>query len=534
MAIMKRLAALLLCASTPLFAQPVNKGEIDWSRRVLIGHGQGAPDLNAPSISVARLGAERAAKLDAYRNALETLKGLQLQSGGTVGTLMQNDEKLTSRVDGTLKGVKPVKTHYFSDGGVTLDIEVPLDELPAEIAKGIQVPAGVAPLKGTKSGQLDQAPPPSGDVQVQEARGEAAVLNGDKPAAREKATEDALRRAVEMAVGARVSSVSEVQDFQTKMDQVMSHSSGFVKKYEVVKEGMDGDVVQVTVRAQISSAALDKDLEAMGLLMARKGMPRTMVLIAEQNIGQAAPRGAWMQGGATVSADLRIAENTILDQLKNGGFRQLIDPGIATEKAASVGGITTEINAAQARKLKSLTGAEVILIGQVIALSRGDVSDLGPGWRSCTATLSGRAVNTDNGDILSTSETTQNAAQLDDLTCGKEAIKKASKAFSQDMIRKIAARWSQDVSAGNEVHLTARKVASFKLASDFRSALTQRVRGVKGVEQRSFASGTQELDLTLVGSTQQLAEELEAKKLGKFTVRVVGLTANTVDVELTQ
>jgi hypothetical protein len=295
-------------------------------------------------------------------------------------------------------------------------------------------------------------------------------------------------------------------------------------------------VVQVTVRAEISNADLDKDLQAMGLLMSRKGMPRTMVLIAEQNIGMAAPAAAWMKGGqsALVAADLRIAENTILDQLRSGGFRQLIDPEIATEKVAQVGGITTELNASQARKLKSLTGAEVILIGQVIATSRGEMGDLGPGWRSCTATISGRAVNTDNGDILATGEATQNAVQLDDLTCGKEAIKKASKVFSQDMIKKIGARWSQDVSGGNEIHVTVRKVSGFKQASDFRSALTQHVRGVKGVSQRSFSRGTQELDVTLVGSTDQFAQEVEAKKLGKFSVRVTGVTANTVDLELGQ
>jgi len=341
-----------------------------------------------------------------------------------------------------------------------------------------------------------------------------------------------------MAVGTKVTSTSEIQDFQSKMDQVLTHSQGFVKKYEIVKEGMDGDVVQVTVRAVISNADLDKDLQAMGLLMARKGMPRTMVLVAEQNIGMAAPAAAWMKdkGGANalVSADLRIAENTILDQLKNGGFRQLIDPEIATEKVAQVGGITTEINASQARKLKSLTGAEVILIGQVIATSRGEMGDLGPGWRSCTATISGRAVNTDNGDILSTDETTQNAAQLDDLTCGKEAIKKASKVFAQDMIKKIASRWSADVSGGNEIHVTVRKVAGFKQATDLRNALTQHVRGVKGVSQRSFSGGTQELDVTLVGSTDQFAQEVEAKKLGKFSVKVTGVTANTVDLELGQ
>jgi hypothetical protein len=538
--VLRRLVLVVALVAVPRLALAQAKGEIDWNRRVLVGHGQGAPDLNAPSIAVARLGAERAAKLDAYRNALETLKGMDLQSGGSVGTLLQNDATLTSRVDGKLKGMKPVKTHYYSDGGVSLDIEVALDELPPEIAGLVKVPAGVAPLKGAgvASGTGTGTSAVPGDVQMQTAMGQAAVLGGDKPAAREKAIEDALRHAVEMAVGTKVTSTSEVQDFQSKMDQVLTHSQGFVKRYEIVKEAMDGDVVQVTVKASISMAELDKDLQAMGLLMARKGTPRTMVLIAEQNIGMAAPAAAWMKdkGGqsALVSADLRIAENTILDSLKNGGFKQLIDPDIATEKAVQVGGITTEINASQARKLKSLTGAEVILVGQVIATSRGEMADLGPGWRSCTATISGRAVNTDNGDILSTGETTQNAAQLDDLTCGKEAIKKASKVFAQDMIRKIGERWSQDVSGGNEIHVTVRKVAGFKQATDFRSALAHRVRGVKGVAQRSFSGGTQELDVTLVGSTEQFATELEAKKLGKFSVKVTGITANTVDVELGQ
>ena len=535
---LRRLTLIAFLLAVPRLALAQAKGEIDWNRRVLVGHGQGAPDLNAPSIAVARLGAERAAKLDAYRNALETLKGMDLQPDGSVGTLLQNDATLTSRVDGKLKGMKPVKTHYYSDGGVSLDIEVALDDLPPEIAGLVKVPAGVAPLKGAgvASSTGTSASTVSGDVQVQTAMGQAAVLGGDKPAAREKAIEDALRHAVEMAVGTKVTSTSEVQDFQSKMDQVLTHSQGFVKRYEIVKEAMDGDVVQVTVKASISMAELDKDLQAMGLLMARKGTPRTMVLIAEQNIGMAAPAATWMKGGqsALVSADLRIAENTILEALKNGGFKQLIDPDIATEKAVQVGGITTEINASQARKLKSLTGAEVILVGQVIATSRGEMADLGPGWRSCTATISGRAVNTDNGDILSTGETTQNAAQLDDLTCGKEAIKKASKVFAQDMIRKIGERWSQDVSGGNEIHVTVRKVAGFKQATDFRSALAHRVRGVKGVAQRSFSGGTQELDVTLVGSTEQFATELEAKKLGKFSVKVTGITANTVDVELGQ
>ena len=41
-----------------------------------------------------------------------------------------------------------MKTHYFSDGGVSLDIEVPLDLLPQQLAKQLKVPAGLAPIAG--------------------------------------------------------------------------------------------------------------------------------------------------------------------------------------------------------------------------------------------------------------------------------------------------------------------------------------------------------------------------------------------------
>ena len=380
----------------------------------------------------------------------------------------------------------------------------------------------------------DKAAVPA-DVQIQEATGQAAVIAGDKPAAREKAIADALRQAVQMAVGTIVTSTTEVENFQTKMDQVLTHTTGFVRKYDVVKEAMDNDVVQVTIRAQIGLGELNKDLAAVGLLLSRKNMPRTMVLIAEQNVGMAAPAAAWMKdkGGesALVSTDLRVAEGIMLDELRKAGFGQLIDPEIATSKAASVGGFTTSLTGQQARKIGSLTGAEVIIIGQVIATSRGP-AEVSPDWRSCVASFNARAVSTDNGDILATSETTQNAMQLDDLTCGKESIKKAAKALTADLSKKIMERWSKDVSGGNQVHLVVKGVDGMKQASSFKKALGEYMRGVKGVNQRSFDDGVLELDLTLVGSTEEFATEVEAKKLGNFSVKVKGVSANTVTVML--
>lgn len=135
---------IVLCLSVgfaALAARADRLAEIDWQRRVLKATGQGAPDLNAPSIAVARLSAERAALAAAQRNALEILSGAALENGSTVGTLLQNDNGLRGRVQGKLRALRAAKTHYFSDGGISLQVEVPLDELPPEIARSLKAPA---------------------------------------------------------------------------------------------------------------------------------------------------------------------------------------------------------------------------------------------------------------------------------------------------------------------------------------------------------------------------------------------------------
>src|SRR5437763_13901801 len=96
-----------------------------------------------------------------------------------------------------------------------------------------------------------------------------------------------------MAIGTQVTYTTEVENFQTKRDEILTRSSGYVKGYKIVKEAMDGEVVKVTVSAQIKLEALDRDLEAAGLLMSRKGTPRTMLLIMEQNIGMSGPVAPW-------------------------------------------------------------------------------------------------------------------------------------------------------------------------------------------------------------------------------------------------
>lgn len=106
--------------------ETMGTGEVNWSANTVRAVGSGAPSPEAPNVAVARLGAERAAKLDAMRNLLETVKGVQIDSQTTVVNFTTQSDSINSRVEGIVKGARVVKTRYLSDGGVEVIIEVPI------------------------------------------------------------------------------------------------------------------------------------------------------------------------------------------------------------------------------------------------------------------------------------------------------------------------------------------------------------------------------------------------------------------------
>jgi hypothetical protein len=105
----------------------VGHGEINWSAKMVVATGSAAANLNAPSVAVARLQAERAAKLDALRNIMETIQGVRIQGNASAKNLMSNGT-IRSKVEGMARGFKVKDTRYYSDGSVDVVVTMPLDE----------------------------------------------------------------------------------------------------------------------------------------------------------------------------------------------------------------------------------------------------------------------------------------------------------------------------------------------------------------------------------------------------------------------
>ena len=105
--------------------QKVGHGEVNWSTNTITATGSGAANFKDANVAVARLNAERAAKLDALRNILETIKGVQIDGKKSGADVLSNGQ-IQAKVMGLAKNFKVVDTRYYSDGSVDVVVQMPM------------------------------------------------------------------------------------------------------------------------------------------------------------------------------------------------------------------------------------------------------------------------------------------------------------------------------------------------------------------------------------------------------------------------
>lgn len=120
-------AAFAIAQMQPVVTGDNGQGNVDWSNRTIVSTGIGAPNPDLPE-AAQRPAAIRAAQQIALRNALETVKGIYLNSSTTVENFMTTSDVVTSRVSGFVKGFQQKgRTKYMSDGSVEVTMEIPID-----------------------------------------------------------------------------------------------------------------------------------------------------------------------------------------------------------------------------------------------------------------------------------------------------------------------------------------------------------------------------------------------------------------------
>lgn len=366
-----------------------------------------------------------------------------------------------------------------------------------------------------------------GDYSVIESSGTGSIVAGDVAHARDDAIDDALRTGIEQALGMLVESETLTENYQLIEDRIISKTQGYVQNYRVVSEGKRDEMLyEVTVEARIKVADIKNDLEGIQTLMRRKNTPRMMVLIEERNVGET-------PGYHAIDADLNTAETALMDAFMAKGFRfvdeSTVKRNLTQQKRAAVLAGDTE----QAVAIGKMVGAEVLLAGKALAKAT-EITAYGTKIRSQQATVSVRAIRTDTGDIIATSNAQGKFSHIDDIAGGTAAIQKASEKVAAEIMDEILQQWQSDVSSGSTVSLQVQGLTDFDLLSKFKSSLSYYVRGMESLNQRSWNNGIAVFEVVLKGNADDLAKRLSNKEMDGHMLQVIGMSQNSVSVKLVQ
>jgi hypothetical protein len=151
-----------------------DKGLVNYEEGYIEAVGTGAPPEKYFGKPQARPMALRAAQVDAYRNLLETVQGVQIDSKTSVKDFTVESDVISATVAGLVKGAAVVNKAYLSDGTVEVTVRMTI----SGVAKAV-LPKAIADDKKTDAKEhkpvpFSKKPAPEGEVYtglVLDARG---------------------------------------------------------------------------------------------------------------------------------------------------------------------------------------------------------------------------------------------------------------------------------------------------------------------------------------------------------------------------
>lgn len=257
-----------------------------------------------------------------------------------------------------------------------------------------------------------------------------------------------------------------------------------------------------------------------GSFLTNKEMPRTMVLIAEQNVGQEYSGYRW---GA-------ICESVVRSRFSEKGFTfvdySVLESKFDIEEFYEFGDLSDE----GAVSLGNQGGAELIIVGKALVRCAGNVA--GTTMKSFQSSITAKAIRTDDGLVVASASVQEATIHMDDLTGRSEAVEKAAMQLASLLESQIIAKWQREVSSTAVVAMTVRGIKSCSDFVRFIDALKTKVRVVKNVCPRRIEAGAVRLVLDIQGNARSLADELSIQKFGDFSLDITDISQNNIELIL--
>jgi hypothetical protein len=175
-------------------------------------------------------------------------------------------------------------------------------------------------------------------------------------------------------------------------------------------------------------------------------------------------------------------------------------------------------------------GADLVIVGKAVARYSGNVSN--KDMKSIQASMSARAIRTENGMAIASSQGTGAAVHSDDRAGGREALILSASVTARNLVRQIVVTWRKEARQPVLVELIVKGIREYADFVRFRTHLRNDVRGVRNVYLRSIRAGEAMMDVDIMGNAKTLADELMLQRFENLAVNIFEVSEEGVKLEL--
>jgi hypothetical protein len=338
------------------------------------------------------------------------------------------------------------------------------------------------------------------------ASGTSPLMEEDSADARKLALDEALRAAVEQAVGRLLPAEHIVRYYLMLLNRILKEPMSYVRDYQIVHEGVIYGRYRVTVQTTLYGEKLSRDLRRLGLFLSAAERPRAAILVAERLSPEDPWHWWWQLPPANTKQPLFL--NDLAKLLTDQGLVLLYPNMVLESLPADLIYQTPLLDDTQGVALARALGAEVVVLGRVSYRPTG----MGSGGM---ANGSLRAVRTDSGELLARVSATVQVQPTTDHSVADYGFSALAERLAPHLVDGVMASFVAVSRGPREVTVQVEGVRSYGDLILIKEHL-QHSAEVKQIRQIKLKQDQGSFSLVLAGSLDELQNSLEGCDFGAF------------------
>ncbi|MDD2389816.1 MAG: hypothetical protein PHP23_08805 [Desulfobacterales bacterium] len=359
-----------------------------------------------------------------------------------------------------------------------------------------------------------------------EVIGTGCIRGNNVEAARDKAVSNGLVAAIGETVSRLITSQAVVDQFQILDKYLYRDADNFIQDYKVLTQLKANTYYRVFIRATVSEDKIRDQLSGLGILSLKKDTPGLLLLIAERNVEDLAPKCWWKTTGG---GEISIAEKAVARKMADKGFQIVshADETLWKENGYAAG--STKTDEETALFLGEHFQADVVIIGTSEAVPGPNM--MGGDLRSFEGRMTAQALRVGTGEKIAFADQHFAAVNRDVSTGCLEALTGAGTLVADDLAVQIMSVWNSGYGELSDIEIIVRGTKQLGHFVRFRKILNE-VSGVERVALKAISGNEGTIKAVFHGTAKDLAQALMLRTYDDFGINISETDPQGLTVDL--